>query len=279
MYYFCIMWRLITIDNKTYPDTSVLAKIEAGCFLCKSGTLTLKVDGVDRVVGSGQLFLYPPYAKIAVSDADKDFSAVVCEVDHTFVLSAMKSISWSPKMQFISNHPTVSLSEKAERRITQLIDLIAERSEERDSQLRGLLLDCLWKALAYEVLQAYIDRVGSPVEKQSNRESIVVTFQGDLKKDALRHRDVKHYARLQGLTPRYFSTAIRELTGHPPLYWITRAVIAEAQNLMSDSTLSLKEITFRLNFSSQTFFSRWYHQYAGETPTHFRKRNRINSLC
>ena len=276
MYYFCIMWRLIKIDNRTYSDTSALSKIEAGCILCKSGELILNVDGIERIVKSGQLFIYPPYAKVVICEAT-DFSGMVCEVDHAFVLSAMKSIAWSPKLQFISNHPTVALSGKDEERITQLIDFIAQSNEEDGNQLRGLLLDCLWKALTYEVLQAYIDKVAPPTGERSSRDSIVVSFQSDLKTDAACHRDVSHYARLQGLTPRYFSTAIRELTGHPPLYWITRAVIAEAQTLMSDSTLSLKEITFRLNFSSQTFFSRWYRQYAGETPTQFRKRNRINS--
>ncbi|MDE6337342.1 MAG: hypothetical protein K2L34_12310 [Muribaculaceae bacterium] len=207
--------------------------------MCKRGELILNVDGIERRVKSGQLFIYPPYAKVIISEV-VDFSGIICEVDHTFVLSAMKSIAWSPKLQFISKYPTIALSRKDEERITQLIELIVQCDEENGKQLRGLLLDCLWKALTYEVLQAYIDKVAPPVGEQSSRDSIVVAFQSDLKTDAVYHRDVSHYACLQGLTPRYFSTAIRELTGHTPLYWITRAVIAEAQTMMSYANLSLK---------------------------------------
>ncbi|MDE6796242.1 MAG: hypothetical protein K2J63_13195, partial [Muribaculaceae bacterium] len=120
------------------------------------------MDGIERRVKSGQLFIYPPYAKVIISEV-VDFSGIICEVDHTFVLSAMKSIAWSPKLQFISKYPTIALSRKDEERITQLIELIVQCDEENGKQLRGLLLDCLWKALTYEVLQAYIDKVAPPV--------------------------------------------------------------------------------------------------------------------
>ena len=102
-----------------------------------------------------------------------------------------------------------------------------------------------------------------------------MAFQAMLKRECANHRSVAYYAAAMNLTPRYFTTVIREMTGNTASYWITKSVIVEAQHLMLDYSLSLKEITFRLNFSPQTFFSRWYRQYSGEIPTEFRKRNRI----
>ncbi|MDE6174501.1 MAG: helix-turn-helix domain-containing protein [Duncaniella sp.] len=249
--------------------------MEAGCIICDSGSVRLSVDGAICDVRQGDLFIYPPYSKIEIDRVDSLFECKICEVDYEFVLSAMKTISWSPKLKFISKVPVVSLSPVSAGRINELIQLILNRQDDEISQLNALSLDCLRKALAYEVLMAYMEKVELPDETRNSRDSIVVSFQEALKCDAVRFRDVRHYAQLQGLTPRYFSTAIRELTGYPPFYWICRAVIVEAQHLMLDTTLSLKEITYRLNFTSQTFFSRWYHQYSGETPSQFRKRNRM----
>lgn len=273
------MWQLITLDSPLKAEASdIISKVEAGCIVCHDGSAELLVDGATRRIKSGDLFIYPPYAKVELATADSRFACRICEVDYEFVMSAMKTISWSPKMQFISRAPAVELTPEASGRINELIGIITRRvDDDATSQLTALTLDCLRKALAYEVFRAYTDQVEIPADDLSSCDSIVVSFQAALKTDATRFRDVKHYARLQGLTPRYFSTAIRQLTGYPPSYWISRAVIVEARHLMLDSTLSLKEITYRLNFTSQTFFSRWFHQYAGETPSAFRKRNKIGA--
>lgn len=271
------MWRIINLKITEIGEASVLSSVEAGCILCHSGRMTLDVDGIGRGVAGGDLFLYPPYASVAVKSVAAPVECTVCEVDHEFVLSALKAVSWGPKLQYLAQAPVASLSDEARGRIESIISLISKEISCEDDQLAMLSVGCLRRALAYEVLRGYLQRIDLPSGDGTSRDSIVLLFQQALKKDAVRHRDVKHYATLQGLSPRYFSTAVRALTGYPPLYWISRAVMVEAQHLMLDSTLSLKEITFRLNFSSQTFFSRWYRLYAGETPSDFRKRNGVNA--
>ena len=272
------MWRLLTLDKPTKAEASIISEVEAGCIICHKGHMTLLINGVSWKICQGDLFIYPPYSKVEIETVSPLFECKICEVDYEFVLSAMKTISWSPKLQFISKAPVASISAEYAKRINELIQMISIRQDNGTGQLSILSIECLRKSLAYEVLQAYIDKVELPAENKSSRNSIAVSFQEALKSDAIKFRDVKHYAQLQGLTPRYFSTAIRQLTGYPPFYWICRAVIVEAQHLMLDSTLSLKEITYKLNFTSQTFFSRWYHQYSGETPSQFKKRNRLKNL-
>lgn len=265
------MRQLFRIDHTTISQS--IAGVEAGCILCHSGLARLRVDAREYTLAARSMFVYPPYASIEVIAADCKFSGMLCAVDHPFVLSAIKPITWSHHLQLIVHKPVVTLSAETFSNIEELIIMISKRADEAAEQnISHLLLDCLWKALAYEVLGAYMASCEDRPMELNPRDSIVISFQQSLKTDITRHREVKYYADLQGLSSRYFSTAIRKLTGHPPLYWIVRAVIAEAQTLMSDSTLSLKEITYLLNFQSQTFFSRWYRQYTGETPSLFRNR-------
>lgn len=271
------MWRLITLDKPSLTEASIITQVVAGCVICYEGDITLVVNSKPMTLGKHSIFIYPPYCKVEVEAVGSQFRCTICEVSYEFVLSAMKTISWSPRLQFLSKVPIITLSDDTLDILNDLIRLITLRSNDKDNQLSDLTLDCLQRALAYEVFQAYIEQVEIPDPQSSSRNSIVVSFQEALKSDSIRHRDVRHYAEQQGLTPRYFATAIRELTGYPPLYWISRAVIVEAQHLMLDATLSLKEVTFKMNFTSQTFFSRWYHQYAGETPSQFRKRNKIRA--
>ena len=69
------------------------------------------------------------------------------------------------------------------------------------------------------------------------------------------------YARMQHITPRYFSAIIKEKTGDSALQWIVRMVITEAKQLLEESDLSIKEIADQLNFPTQSFFGKYFKQY------------------
>lgn len=69
-----------------------------------------------------------------------------------------------------------------------------------------------------------------------------------------KERDVAYYARMQHITPRYFSTIIKEKSGNSALQWIVQMVITEAKQLLEGSDLSIKEIADQLNFPTQSFF-------------------------
>lgn len=78
------------------------------------------------------------------------------------------------------------------------------------------------------------------------------------------------YARMQHITPRYFSAIIKEKTGDSALQWIVRMVITEAKQLLEESDLSIKEIADQLNFPTQSFFGKYFKQYVGVSPKEYR---------
>ena len=70
---------------------------------------------------------------------------------------------------------------------------------------------------------------------------------------------------------RYFSRLIKDKTGYGPLEIITKATMKEAVELLADPSLTIKEISYMLNFPSPSFFGRWFKHYQGLTPAAFRK--------
>ncbi|MSB60929.1 helix-turn-helix domain-containing protein, partial [Paeniclostridium sordellii] len=42
--------------------------------------------------------------------------------------------------------------------------------------------------------------------------------------------------------------------------------------LLSSSTLSIQEISDRLNFANQSFFGKYFKQHVGISPTEYRKK-------
>ena len=128
------------------------------------------------------------------------------------------------------------------------------------------------QALCYEVIDAYKMNTLIEPNKQTRRDKIFQDFMTSLFHNFRRHRDVRYYADLQNLTPRYFSTLIDDVSGKTPLQWISMFVIIEAKRLLSDTNMSIKEKANKLNFYERSFFGHYFKQYAGCSPSEYRKR-------
>ncbi len=252
----------------TLPD------YEAGVMYCQSGIAKIKVDSVLRELNAGDLLIIVPFKKAVFEMTSVNFKAVFCSVDIEFAISAVMPLSWSTNLLLIARHPVVAISPEDARRLLNIIHDIEIRQNDLVNPVVRLMTECFWKALAYQIIEAYTAVHRIEVENASTRDVLLITFQAQIRRDFLIHREVAYYAALQNLTPAYFGQAIKEATGHSPNYWINQAVVGEAKRLMLSTNKSIKEIGFALNFSSATFFSRWFRQNAGETPAEFRSRHR-----
>ena len=132
------------------------------------------------------------------------------------------------------------------------------------------LLSALGQAVCYEIMQAYFSSRPIRPLPQERKDRIFQQFLISLHRNFRVHREVAFYAGQQCLTPRYFSTVVREKTGRSALRWITATVVAEAKKMLSDPALSVKEIADALGFPNQSFFGRYFRQYTGISPTEFR---------
>jgi len=83
---------------------------------------------------------------------------------------------------------------------------------------------------------------------------------------------VQDYADAQNLHPNYLSNVIKIKTGKPIGTWITEKTISEARALLQNSTISIKEIAYRLGFSESTHFSNYFKKHTGLSPVLFRKQ-------
>lgn len=79
-----------------------------------------------------------------------------------------------------------------------------------------------------------------------------------------------HLAALAGVTPRHLSRRFQEIMGRSAMAYYRELRLDKAQNLLSNSPLSLTEIALATGFSSSSHFSRSYSTYFGITPSHAR---------
>ena len=82
---------------------------------------------------------------------------------------------------------------------------------------------------------------------------------------------MQFYADKLYLSPKYLSKIIKQASGRSGPEWIDAFVILEAKNMLRHSDISIKDIVYRLNFSSSSVFNKFFRLHTGMSPSDYRK--------
>jgi AraC-like DNA-binding protein len=64
---------------------------------------------------------------------------------------------------------------------------------------------------------------------------------------------------------------IKEASGTTANDWIDRYVVLEAKALLKSTGMTIQQISEELNFSSQSFFGKYFKRRTGMSPSEYKK--------
>ena len=88
---------------------------------------------------------------------------------------------------------------------------------------------------------------------------------------------VNQYADLLAITPNHLTQTVRELTGKTSTSVITEKQILEIKRLLIHTNMGVSEIATHLNFSDQSYFTKFFKKATGETPLQYRSKSMKNT--
>ncbi|MBQ6254706.1 MAG: AraC family transcriptional regulator [Bacteroidales bacterium] len=83
-------------------------------------------------------------------------------------------------------------------------------------------------------------------------------------------RGVAFYSDRLGMTPKYLSKLIKQISGRSAPDWIDSFVIQDAKSMLKYSDDSIKEIVYKLNFVNASVFYKFFKAQTGMTPSEYR---------
>ena len=171
--------------------------------------------------------------------------------------------------------PVCSLTDEQAAHLLTIVDqliLITNHTDEEMPHRYQTLLAQL--AVGYEFLNFY--RREQDKQWTENRHIEIFNRFCDLVVKHYREsREVKYYANLLDLTPKYFSKVIRTATGGlSPGEWIVQYVTAQAKRLIeTHATQTLQETAYILGFSEPSSFYRYFKRVTGMTAKQYREKS------
>lgn len=256
----------------------ILTFNKCGIFYCQRGSVEVSLEGCHYHIKPGDVYIYMASTLVHLLHKSEDAEGIMVEVDFYYILPIVNKVINVESQLFMRKNPCVSLSGEQCAHFEYLLNNLWDRINAEDCQKENVqyqhlkleLIKSMGQTICYEILNMYFTNQPLQPLQQGKKDVVFQNFMLSLFRFYRKERDVSFYARMQHITPRYFSAIIKEKTGDSALQWIVRMVITEAKQLLEESDLSIKEIADQLNFPTQSFFGKYFKQYVGVSPKEYR---------
>ena len=170
-------------------------------------------------------------------------------------------------------HPVIQLREDRAARLLGYYDFIEKRNNDTGNAYHEEISKTLLYALMLEISDIYRSISGDRSEVTKPRqEQLTDDFFKLLTAHYRSEHNVAFYAGRLNRTPKYFSEAIRRISGRSVSDWIATMLLSDSKLLLQTTDMTILEISEELGFSSPSVFVQFFRHHTGTTPLQYRKQ-------
>lgn len=240
-------------------------------WICRQGSIVISVNGVSHTFSAGQMLVVFAQTYSRINTITSDFAASIILGRISSEASVDSIIKTFPR---VSQMPVVSLLKQENATLTALMNYIDVSSHNYRCPSRGDIDNNILAILRAEMIDIFLRR-NLAAREATEDEQLVKRFNMMLAVSSFEHRDVEYYASECNLHPKRFAVKVKRITGTTPSDLIASAVIKNAKRLLVSTELGSHEIAEKLNFSTPSFFCRYFKRYVGKTPQEWRDENSV----
>ncbi len=243
--------------------------------LCIDGTENGTVNLKEMSINKGSLLMTFPnnVLKIEAGYPTATVRGIMLSQDFMRMLQVDVKNSL-PLFMRLAYNPLVNLTQEQQEDIERYLDLLENISNNSDLAHRDEIVRGLLMSMFYRISDTYEQRPQVLDEKErsvrNRREEYFAKFITLLSENFKRERTVGFYAEQMCVTPKYLSLLIKDFSGKSAAEWIDSYVITEAKTLLRYSTMSIQEVAYELNFSTQSFFGKYFKHLTGMSPSEYK---------
>lgn len=257
--YYTVMQKPITVDGFV-------------AIILMSGEATVSLNMTDYTIHPNDMVLFSPDSIVDLKDYSDEAMAYILAFSKSFINEIQVDLATSlPVYMRFGKEPVLPVSAKDVAEIRQIFQLIKTMLRSDKERYRHEIIRSLFTTAFYIITD--LNQRERPTTRAKGRgEAIFEEFTNLLQQYNKRERNVGFYAKMLNITPKYLSSIVKEVSGKTAARWIDESVILEAKTLLKYSGMSIQEIAYHLNFSTQSFFGKYFKQHTGTSPSRFKRK-------
>jgi AraC family transcriptional regulator, transcriptional activator of pobA len=240
--------------------------------LCHTGKARFLMETKSYLIAKNDIVIVLPYAGLKNLKCSRDFKATCLLVSFELMSKNNPDIGWGIKgFLFSKENPVVSLSEMDVGKCLYNFKLLKEKYEDRGHRFHKEIINLQLQIFVMEMWNIF----SREIEKRSvsnQKGSLFERFLQLVQEHCMEEREVDFYAAKLFVTSKYLTEVCKKNSGKTASEWIQNYTTQRLIILLENKSLSFTEIADTLNFSSQSFFSRYVRKVLGVSPSDYRLR-------
>ena len=241
--------------------------------ICRKGWLNGSVNLMPHRIEEGMLAVFHREHLLQFWSQSDDFEASAIVLSSQFIQEMHIDLKQAiPIFMHLKDNPAIHITEEEHSVLNMFYETIRCVLRSSDDIHRPAIIQRLLEAMFYKILAIHQNKVPEVSFRCGRREEFFERFMELLTQYHKQERSMGFYAERLHITPKYLSSVIKEVSGKSAAEWIDQYVILEAKALLRYSGLSIQEIAYELNFSTQSFFGKYFKHHTGISPSAYKHK-------
>lgn len=243
------------------------------CFVSE-GALDFQISTFPFKIGNNSVIMLLPDTDLADVSCSDDLDMTVFFISLDFI-SSYSFLTVLLASEEIKLNPGIRMGSPAGKLIWSTVKLIEEYHYQTKEESTVEAVQYLLYALLEVISKLYLPVIKDNSLLQTRSKDIIDHFFELLNEQGHLQRSVIFYSDQLHLSPQYLSSLIKKETGKPIKQWISYMVIKHANELLKTTSLSIKEVSNRLQFVDSSLFCRYFRRCTGITANAYRQNYKI----
>lgn len=264
--------KIVIADENALPVTlasEVFISPNFAISLCHSGSCSADFDMQPVKFNRHDIAVLLPDHIIGYGECTADYSITLIIIDRSFYDQLINREAFRGFLKY-KNQPNYHLNEEQYQQITTILAtlrLVVKIPHPKRIESIANILDILFYALT--------DYRGEDIlsKEEKNNTYLFNVFYDLLIDNYHQQHNIAWYAEKLCLTPKYFSSVIRQMTGKSAAQWINEILILHAKRLLyTRRNMNVEQIAYELGFKSNATFCRFFKEQTGLRPSEYRDK-------
>lgn len=242
--------------------------------LVLNGNAQVKMDETMYEFQPGDLFMCSPrnIIKNIMVSMDLEVRAFFVSPGFTEQVVQMTNLDFSVYL-IDSKHEVIHLSQEEIDMCSMYFTMLSRKYKSAETPYKAYSVSTLLSSMIYalsDLLMSHDISITSNDYTSANQ--IFQHFIHILKSPDCNMHMVKDFADKLNISPKYFSSVCRKITGRSAGSLINEAVTSEAKQMLRNPQMTVKQISNKLGFANASHFGTFFRRQTGMSPQQFRKK-------
>lgn len=241
--------------------------------LLSEGELQLESDLFVHKAKAPAVFTIAPAAIRKFTDLGTPYDAQILFFRKEVFLEGQTDITYLDKFDFFekTGQQVVNLNTEQFSQFKSYFKLIHKKTTENAPHTSAIIRSLIYIILN-EIEDAHQKQNPADASETDKNTNILTQFKSLLSEHFIQEREVSFYADKLHLTPKYFSTVIKKISGKTAGSWINDMVLLESKVRLQNHEQSISQIAYDLNFSDPSHFGKFFKKHTGLSPMEYRNQ-------